>query len=673
MPLFKQLQVRWQYLTGDEETPLDGDTPAWIVSLVIHLLALFLLSDYLRTAPAPPNDPVVMVQTPIEEPEEELEELPKEFFFSNEEQEEVGAGSVLGDTMAESLAAVTEESEFSELEIEPNLTDLVSDDLPQIFTEPTDATSALETHDYIASQGRAGVGTTGVKGAIDRITQEILDSLNRHKTLVVWLFDRSVSLSAQRAGITKRMDRIYHELGVIEASQHAAFANHHDKPLLTSVAAFGSQLEVLTPQPTDDISEIKSAISSISNDASGVENVFSSVNRLAKRYRTYAKNRDRRNVMFVIFTDESGDDSATMLDPAVKICRALSMPVYVVGIPAPFGRKQVEVKWVDPDPQFDQTPQWTMVTQGPESFVPERVKIAFSARKRREESLDSGFGPFALTRLAVATGGIYFAVHPNRDPTRNVSRAETAHLSAYLKRFFDPDVMRRYRPDYVSAKEYRRLLGKNKAKLALVRAAERSWIEPLDEPRLRFPKRSEAELSRILTEAQKQAAKLSPKVDLIYRDLKEGEQDRGKIDRPRWQAGYDLAMGRVLAAKVRTHGYNVMLAKAKGGMKFQEAGNDTWILRPSKNVHAGSVLEKAAEKATFYLSRVIDEHPNTPWALLARQELRDPMGWEWTERQTLAPREPRTRRPGNNNNPPPPRDDERRNIPKKQRRDPPKI
>ena len=33
----------------------------------------------------------------------------------------------------------------------------------------------------------------------------------------------------------------------------------------------------------------------------------------------------------------------------------------------------------------------------------------------------------------------------------------------------------------------------------------------------------------------------------------------------------------------------------------------------------------------MYLKRVIDEHPHTPWALLAEYELSTEMGWEWKE------------------------------------------
>ena len=51
----------------------------------------------------------------------------------------------------------------------------------------------------------------------------------------------------------------------------------------------------------------------------------------------------------------------------------------------------------------------------------------------------------------------------------------------------------------------------------------------------------------------------------------------------------------------------------------------------------------------MYLQRVVDEHPDTPWAHLAKLELDTPIGWKWVESYTEPPR-PRQNRPGNNNN-----------------------
>ncbi len=139
---------------------------------------------------------------------------------------------------------------------------------------------------------------------------------------------------------------------------------------------------------------------------------------------------------------------------------------------------------------------------------------------------------------------------------------------------------------------------------------------------------------------------------------------------PRWQAGYDLSMGRVLATKVRTESYNAMLAKAKQGMRFASAKNDTWQLVPDDEISVGSVLEKQAAQAKQYLERVVHEHPGTPWAVLAQNELKQPLGWKWREIYTGV-NEPR--QVANNGNPRPPKDDKARMLPPPQRRPPPKL
>lgn len=646
MRVSDRLRRWWQLRTGQEETPLDGDVAAWLVSLVFHAGLLAVLT--ILTLLLPPEQRLLLSAMPVVI-EDELE--PEEFAFSEMPHEAVGALADQGEASARPEASVAADEPQIVVDVEPE--SLLGEIEALQFDDPV--FEAPRVTDDVALKGEGSVGTTGAAGAIDRITNEIVLSLDQRPTLVVWLFDQSGSLERQRAEIVERFDRVYRELGVIEAAGNPAFARYKDKPLLTAVAQFGATVALLTPQPTDDVEEIKSSVRGVTNDTSGIENVFGAIGSMATQFRHHRLKAPRRNVMIVVFTDEAGDDW-NQLDATVDRCRKYEMPVYVVGVPAPFGRRDAYVRYVDPDPRFSQQTQWVPVHQGPESLVSERLRLTFGGEGPDDEMIDSGFGPYGLTRLTYETGGVYFAVHPNRRVGRRVRRGETAIMSAYVSVFFDPLVMRSYRPDYLSVQEYRRLLGENRARAALVRAAELSWAQPMQNPRTRFPKVDDAEFARDLSIAQRDAAELEPTIDHIVRTLRQGEPDRTGLIKPRWQAGFDLAMGRALAVKVRTEGYNAMLAKAKQGLAFENEQSDTWILRPSDEISTGSVLAKETDQAKTYLERVVSEHEGTPWAMLAKRELQTPLGWQWQERfmNVAARREAQAagNRRRNNNGPP---------------------
>lgn len=659
MNALARLRHWWQGRYGADDAPWDGDTPAWLLSLIAHLGVLVALTLVMIAGPVKEKTVTVVSSLNDEDPLAQT----AEFNYSEIPQESIGSSS---QGMSNAAFAVS-----PSLSLTPTPAQLEVEDRPDVTERvPIQEEIRLATGpnfvENLTVKGAAGVGAVGTGGAIDRITQEIVLSVEERPTLVVWLFDQSGSLERQRGEVIKRFDRIYDELGVIEASGNPAFKQHKDKPLLTSVVEFGKNITFLTPKPTDEVQEIKAAVGAIKTDPSGIERVFQAVGQTIDRYRPFRTQTPRRNVMLVVFTDEVGDDE-TDLDRTVTLARNLEVPVYCVGVPAPFGRREANIKYVDPDPKYDQTPQWVAVRQGPESYMPELVKIGDKA----DEPMDSGFGPFSLTRLCYETGGIFFAVHPNRNQRRKVGRRETAVLSAELAYFFDPDVMRNYRPDYVPIKEYIRLLAENKARRALVEAAQLSWLTPMEQPTLVFPKRDEADLAARLSKAQQAAAVLEPKINQLYEMLAQGEKDRPKLTTPRWQAGYDLSMGRVLALKVRTESYNAMLAKAKQGMKFSNDKNDTWRLVSADEISVGSVLEKQAKQAKTYLERVTREHPGTPWAMLAKMELKEPFGWQWKEGYTgvNAPRQPG----GNNNNPRQPRNDKAKMLKRPERRPPPKL
>ncbi len=162
-------------------------------------------------------------------------------------------------------------------------------------------------------------------------------------------------------------------------------------------------------------------------------------------------------------------------------------------------------------------------------------------------------------------------------------------------------------------------------------------------PQLRFEKLDEARFVNQVNAAQQPAALVSNKINRLYEILKMGEIGRESEVSLRWKAGYDLAMGRVLAVKIRAESYNKLLAMLKTKSKFENEKNNVWVLKPANEILTGSATEKLADKARMYLQRVVDEHPGTPWALLAKRELQQPIGWALQEeyREPPRPREPR--------------------------------
>jgi len=497
----------------------------------------------------------------------------------------------------------------------------VSDlELPPIDEVPT----AEMSDAAVVVKGTAGMGTTGSAGAVDILTAEIAASLDRGPTVVCWIFDRSVSLSAQRDQIASRLERVFDELGLNRSEAR--------RPNLQNmVVSFGDTVNMVTERPTADVDAVAKAIRSIVVDESGVEKTFEAVRKTAEEAKKFRRGAGKRNVMIVVFTDEVGNDTDTV-DETAKICRDYGFPVYVVGVPAPFGMAKVQMKYVEFDPKYPQGEQWVEIEQGPETLHPEVVRVR--SGRLADEAIDSGFGPYALSRLCAETGGIYFRVHANSAARKRITNEGTAPMASQLRYFFDPDVMRQYQPDYASPEKLAKDIAANRAKRALVEAAAMYELPQMSSPETTFPRKSEGDFIALLDKAQETAASLQPRIDTLYEKLKEGLPDRGKLREKRWQAGYDLSLGRVLAVKVRTDAYNKILAKAKQGLKFTNPKSDTWVLELSDDAGVDSATAKLASQAEELLDGVLRQHPGTPWALLAGEELRMPLGYKWVERTT---------------------------------------
>ena len=71
-------------------------------------------------------------------------------------------------------------------------------------------------------------------------------------------------------------------------------------------------------------------------------------------------------------------------------------------------------------------------------------------------------------------------------------------------------------------------------------------------------------------------------------------------------------------------------------MRFDDAKNDTWRLVPADemSVSAAALEKQAGEAKHVSRARRAANIRDTPWALLAENELQQPFGWKWKEMYT---------------------------------------
>jgi hypothetical protein len=69
----------------------------------------------------------------------------------------------------------------------------------------------------------------------------------------------------------------------------------------------------------------------------------------------------------------------------------------------------------------------------------------------------------------------------------------------------------------------------------------------------------------------------------------------------------------------------------KDPLKFSNPKFNAWRLDPDQAIQYSDKAVAASKEARVLLRRVTEEHPATPWALLAARELKDPLGFKWVE------------------------------------------
>ncbi len=579
----------------DMETETPGWVPmkvvcsAWGLSLIVHALALGAMGLIYFDVPG-------AVTTVIDSAFDDVN--PEQYKFDSTTADQIGSGSNVN-ALSASQEAATAVGKDPQEEAEKIL-----DENFEIKAPMNNEVVEVSKADMLAPVQTTGgtEHTGGVEGSIDRMAFEIASQLREKKTLVVWVFDVSPSLSKRREVIAERVENIYGQLNSLNVTA--------DKALKTAVAVFGEKATIVTPEPLDEVEDVVKAVRGIKSEESGKENVFAAVSLVANRFLTQ-RTKNNRAVMIIVVTDEAGSDAEQNLESTIQLTKRYGMKTYVIGEAAPLGRRQVEAEFTL---ETGETVIGVM-DRGPESFYQDRLGLGYWGVGGYDlENISSGFGPYALTRLCAETNGLFLV--SNTDNRFNI----------------DPTVMRGYSPDYRPIPILMKDIQSNLAKRAVVELCEEFKGVRIPIPTDRFPAENDNVLRTNIGDAQKPLAELDYRLDAILRKLEAGEKDRAKLTEPRWRAIYDLTMGRVLAMRVRSFGYNMMLAEMKASpKKFEKQGSNLWTLKPSKEVTSGAASKKMSNKAQEYLKRVIDEHTGTPWAILAEREFSTPLGWEWKE------------------------------------------
>ncbi len=478
-------------------------------------------------------------------------------------------------------------SELSDLDIA-----LIPPDVPAAIEPSPLALSTVSPGTPAESSSAA----SSIEEAVDRVTGSIQGKLQAGDLLVVWLLDTSHSMADDRRRLATRLESFLQDL--------AAGASSH-RQLLNAVVSFGAAMKEHVA-PTQSRDAVLNSVSELPVDASGKENVFAAIGECVSKYGR--KWRDKQ-LMIVVLTDESGDD-ATKLEHTIRICRDHGASVSVIGPSAVLGADLGLHCFTDPQShQIHQLP----VKRGPDSALPERLELdywfltrepqtEFASRRgfrraglpswygtdapnvpghrciaalevalpswyggRDLKGLVSGFGPYALTRLTLQTGGTYIIF--DRDEDRGPFRA---------------DAMRAYLPDYRSVEEYSRDVQSGPLRHAVMQAVKVTQNKKLGPPpTILFGKQSESPPygfmrtyftpASFVSNLKRSRRRLKAQADRMTRIV---QQALGHVSEPgsvengleyeyeressrRWRAWYDLTRGRLLATSVRLEEYRL--------------------------------------------------------------------------------------------------------------------
>ena len=152
----------------------------------------------------------------------------------------------------------------------------------------------------------------------------------------------------------------------------------------------------------------------------------------------------------------------------------------------------------------------------------EQIRLPFWYAGPQYDEVEAGFGPYGLSRLANATGGIYF-----------VTRFSERRMG------FDPMRMKEYKPDWVRRDQYEQAIRNSPLRQAVIHASQMTQQRLPGMPTLVFPAVESPEFKEVMAANQALADALHTRsMRLLLPSAPSRSCVTGK--RLRWQAHYDL-------------------------------------------------------------------------------------------------------------------------------------
>jgi hypothetical protein len=500
-------------------------------------------------------------------------------------------------------------------------------------------------------QGESAHVVEGYGPAMSQLAQEVMRLMRSQRVLIVWLFDESESMKDDQKEIRQQFHKIYEDLNLVQTKAAKRDKRFRKKDILmTSINGFGKDIHPLTPRPTSDLNDIRTAIDKIAIDESGKENLCATISAIVDKFGTIAKGK-KQKLVIVVVSDESGDDGKIVEQALIKAKRA-EASIYILGRESVFGYPFARVRWKDPKYNLS---FWLTINRGPETPYPECLQ--WNGLHARWDVHNAGFGPYEQVRLAKETNGIFFVLPGKEENLAGRGAQERRKYHFLDMKEYEPSLQSRPRyADELSGSEFRSTLWE----VILNLNPNAHFQLPKNDPLLNIRQlHYSVDLQEFRSQAAREANKAARAMGLLNQvipTLQKLQPLRDKESSERWRANYDLINAQCIAYRVRLFQFLLAMdqhANANPPRKpvmipNVKKPNNEWNVRWTTKMLDPDDAQFQRIKATFrikldkeqYLQKlnterkraidlfqlVIERHPGTPWARRAQVELNQGFG-----------------------------------------------